>query len=111
MPSCGYDYSTGGKDYWGISSHNRIFILNHHQGWRLAVRNDERLHRVIFDKDKKTVSAMITESINAKIPRKADISDNPEFFEDLRANIETILITGGYTSVTPNEDRTVFEVH
>ena len=57
-------------------------------------------------------------SIRAKKPKrslldrcKVDLSDAPEFFEELRKEIETILTKiGTFKSVTPNADRTVFEV-
>jgi hypothetical protein len=38
------------------------------------------------------------------------LSETPVFFEEIRENLEEILLTGGYGSVTPNEERTVFEV-
>lgn len=40
----------------------------------------------------------------------ADLSDDIQFFEELRENIEDIILTGGYDTITPNEDRTIFEI-
>ena len=105
-----YDfYSSSDEEYWYVHC-SRRFRLNHHHHIQLMAMEDEGLNKVIFDTERKTVEVTVSSPTAVKWPRVADISDNPEFFEDLRANIETILITGGYTSVTPNEDRTVFEV-
>jgi hypothetical protein len=70
------------------------------------------LEKIIFDVEKKTVSVKVK---NPRLtePRKRTVclSDVPEFFEKLHKNIEAILTEmGTYESVTPNADRTVFEV-
>ena len=101
-------YSSSDEDYWHVYC-SRHFVLNHHKGIRLYVKGDEELNKVIFDINKKTVEVVVS-TPSAKRPRKADVSDNPTFFEELRANIEEVLLTGGYSSVKPNEERTIFEV-
>ena len=102
-------YSSSDEEYWGVSCYRRIFVLNHHQGIRLCAKEDETLSKVIFDTEKKKIEVVVmTPSIEG--PRIVDVSDNISFFEDLRANIEDVLLTGGYSSVKPNEERTLFEV-
>ena len=78
----------------------------------MAAREDENLERIVFDVEKKTVSVKVKNpTLPAKVPRIVDLSDSVEFFEELRKNIEKILIEKGeYKLVTPNADRTVFEV-
>ena len=39
-----------------------------------------------------------------------DSLDKIRYFDELRNNIENVLLTGGYSSVIPNENRTVFEI-
>ena len=49
--------------------------------------------------------------INRAPQRIVYLGDVPEFFERLHKNIEVVLTEmGTYESVTPNADRTVFEV-
>lgn len=73
---------------------------------------DEYLEKIIFDVEKKTVSIRVKKPECTLLERcKVDLSDAPEFFEKLHNNIELILTEmGTYESVTPNTDRTVFEV-
>jgi len=78
---------------------------------KLAVKENEALNKIIFDTDKKTISATVSNpTLPIDIPRTADLSDNVQFFDELRDNIENVLLTGGYSSVIPNENRTIFEI-
>ena len=102
-----FEYKSNG---WTVNSNRKSFILNNH-GMKLAAKYDEKLKRVIFDTDKKTITAEVATPLLAdNAPRTADLSSVPELFEDIRSNIEEILITGTYEKVVPNEDRTIFEV-
>ena len=91
----------------------KSFIINNH-GMKLVARDDENLKKIIFDTEKKTVSVVVTTpTLPNNAPRIVDLSENAEFFDELRNNIEKILINktwSDFTSVIPNEDRTVFEV-
>ena len=98
---------------WRVGCCGKTFSIGTHDiGAKLAARGDEHLEKVFFDVEKKTVS------IKVKIPklteppkRILDLSEAPEFFEELRKNIEMILTEKGtFKSVTPNADRTVFEI-
>ncbi len=96
---------------WGVSCWGKTFKVNNN-GIKLAARQDEDLHKIIFDVEKKTVSVIVKNpTLSEKAPRVLVLSDATEFFEELRKNIEKILLTKGtFKSVTPNEDRTVFEI-
>lgn len=103
----GYHFSNG---KWSVGCTYKKFRLNNN-GMKLLVMNDEGLKELHFDCENKTVTAVITQSTRSeKAPRKADLSDEPQFFEELRENIEEILLKGKYDSVTPNEDRTIFKI-
>lgn len=84
----------------------------HHNSLELLAWFDEDLEKITFDTEKKTVSISVKKPKTLGVPRTLDLSDDIKFFEELRKNIEKILITNekGFTSVTPNADRTVFEV-
>jgi hypothetical protein len=102
-----YQYSNG---LWTVTCIWRNFKLNN-KGIKLWAKGDEGLYKIIFDVESKTVSVKITNpTLPPKAPRIADLSDDPLFFEELRDNLETILLTGTYSSVKPNENRTVFEI-
>ena len=97
---------------WAADCHNKRFKVNNN-GIKLCAKEDENLEQVIFDTEKKTVSVKVkTPTLSDKAPRTLDLSNDVEFFEALRKNIEKLLTqkNGKYTSVTPNEDRTIFEV-
>ena len=96
---------------WGANCWGKRFKVNN-KGIKLIAKEDEDLEKIIFDVENKTVSVKVKNpTLPAKVPRTVDLSDATEFFEELRKNIETILtIKGTFTAVTPNEDRTVFEV-
>lgn len=105
----GYHFSNG---KWSVGCTYKKFRLNNN-GMKLLAMNDEGLKELHFDCENKTVTAVITQSSTRwekDPPRKADLSDDPQFFEDLRENIEEILLKGKYDSVTPNEDRTIFKI-
>ncbi len=96
---------------WSASCWGKTFKLNNH-GIKLVARSDEDLEKVIFDAEKKTVAVSVKNpTLPEKCPRIVDLSDAPEFFEELRNGLEKLLtIKGKFKSVTPNADRTVFEV-
>lgn len=97
---------------WTVSCSGRRFKINNN-GIKLFVREDEELEKILFDVDKKTVSVKVKNpTLSEKVPRVLDLSNDIEFFEALRKDLEMILTTkwGKFTSVIPNEDRTNFEV-
>ena len=96
---------------WSASCWGKRFKVNN-CGIKLIAKEDEDLHKIIFDVGKKTVSVEVKNpTLPMNFPRIVDLSNATEFFEELRKNIEKILITKGtFKSVTPNDDRTVFEV-
>lgn len=90
--------------------HKRIII--HQKGHKFAAcnRDDEDLEKVIFDMEHKTISLVVKNwTLAADAPRVADLSNAVEFFNAIHEKIEPWLAYG-FSSVTPNEDRTVFEV-
>lgn len=96
--------------YWSVICDAKKFQMNN-SGIKLVARGDEGLCRVVFDVDKKKIEVIVANpTLPPKVPRVVDLSDTPVFFEEIRENLEEILLTGGYGSVTPNEERTVFEV-
>ena len=102
-----YSYS---NSKWSVYAGARKLQLNN-KGIKLVALGEEQLSEVCFDVENKTVSLKVeTPILPEKAPRKVDLSDDPQFFEDLRENIEEILLKGNYDSVTPNEDRTIFKV-
>lgn len=97
---------------WGVACWGKRFKINNN-GIKLVAREDEDLERIIFDTEKKTVSVKVKNpTLPPNAPRIVDLSDSVEFFEELRKDIENILTTRGGTfqSVTPNADRTAFEI-
>lgn len=98
-------------DNWTVRCNGETFIVNNH-GMKLVARSDEGLEKVIFDTDKKTVSVEVkTPTLSDKAPRTVDLSDATEFFEEVRNNLEKVLTEkGDFEKVTPNADRTVFEI-
>lgn len=97
---------------WVADCYHKRFKVNNN-GIKLWAKEDENLEQVIFDTEKKTVSVKVkTPTLSDKAPRTLDLSNDVEFFEALRKNIEELLTQekGKYTSVIPNEDRTIFEI-
>ena len=96
---------------WTASCYGKTFKFNN-DGIKLWARNDEGLEKVIFDTEKKTVSVKVkTPTLPVKVPRTVDLSDYPEFFEEVRNNLEKILTEkGDFEKAIPNSDRTVFEI-
>ena len=97
---------------WSVICDGKNFVICNN-GMKLAARNDEDLEKLIFDVEKKTVSAVVKNpTLHENAPRTADLSEAVEFFEKLRDDIEIVMTTkmGGFSSVIPNEDRTVFTV-
>ena len=97
------------EEYWWAGCGGRNFIIKY--GF-LAARGDEGLEKIIFDVEKKAVSVKVKNPRLTEPPKRiVYLSDVPELFERLRKNIEVVLTEKGtYESVTPNADRTVFEV-
>lgn len=88
----------------------RIIIHQIGHKWAACNRDDEDLEKVIFDMEHKTISLVVKNwTLAADAPRVADLSNAVEFFNAIHEKIEPWLAYG-FTSVTPNEDRTVFEV-
>ena len=97
---------------WYVHGPGTGIIINNH-GLKLAAHALEGLEKIIFDTEKKTVSVVVKEPIlPPNVPRILDLSEDTEFFEALRENIETILTTqhARFKNVIANEDRTVFTV-
>lgn len=97
---------------WSASCYRKTFRVNN-KGIKLAARGDEGLEKVVFDVERKTVSVCVKNpTLSEKVPRKLDLSESVEFFNGLRDNIESVLMKkdSGFTSVTPNADRTVFTI-
>lgn len=78
----------------------------------LVANKEEGLEKMIFDTEKKTISVVVRNPKRPTWPRTVDLSNVVEFFDAVRDKIESILTAkyGGYSSVTANEDRTVFDV-
>lgn len=95
---------------WAVTCSYKRFKLNN-KGIKLWAKEDEALTKIIFDTNNKTVSVVVSNPVlGPNCPRMADLSDDIQFFEELRENIEDIILTGGYDTITPNEDRTIFEI-
>lgn len=97
---------------WSASCWGKTFKVNN-SGIKLVARDDEGLERIIFDTEKKKVSVKVKNpTLPPNAPRILDLSDAVDFFEELRKDIENILTTrdGTFQSVTPNADRTAFEI-
>lgn len=102
-----YSYS---NSKWSVYAGTRKFQLNN-EGIKLVALGEEQLSEICFDNENKTISLTVeTPTLSEKAPRKADLSDDTQFFNELRENIEEILLKGNYDSVTPNEDRTIFKI-
>lgn len=105
-----------GDNNWSVSCHNRKFKMNNN-GIKLIAESYENLAKVIFDLDKNTIEVIVSSpTLSEKAPRIVDLSDTPSFFEDVRNNLEEILLSPNgkcgvdFKSVISNKDRTIFEV-
>lgn len=95
---------------WSVECSYKRFKLNN-KGIKLYAKENEALTKIIFDTNNKTVSVVVSNPVlGENAPRTVDLNSDVQFFDELRNNIENILLTGGYSTVTPNEDRTVFEI-
>ena len=95
---------------WSATCCNKTFKVKNN-GLKLVARGSEDLEKIYFDLEKKTVSIKVKGPVLDDAPRKVDLSDAPEFFEELRKNVEILLtVKGTYESVTPNAERTAFDV-
>ncbi len=107
------DYSDGYKlGDWGVCCDGKWFDLYKYSIGKLIADEDEDLEKIIFDVERKTVSVIVKNpTYSEEATRTVDLSNAPEFFEELRKDIEKLLTTkGSFNAVTPNADRTVFEV-
>lgn len=99
---------------WSASCWCKTFyVFNVNDGVRLFAREDEGLEKIVFDPEKKKLTVSVRNPIvSAEVQRDIDLSDAPEFFEELRKNLEAVMTSNGgtYKSVTTNAARTVFEV-
>jgi hypothetical protein len=98
-------------DNWTVRCNGETFIVNNH-GMKLVARSDEGLEKITFDIDNKTISVKVkTPTLPDKAPRMVDLSNDVEFFNVLHEEIEKVLTEkGDFEKVTPNADRTVFEI-
>lgn len=99
---------------WKAHTMGHMFVIANN-GSKLLVYRGETLEKVIFDLDKKTISVKVKNpntNPKLKIPRTLDLSDEPEFFDLLRENMEILLTEreDTYEMVGVNKDRTEFEV-
>ena len=95
---------------WAVTCYYKTFKINH-DGIVLIARNDECLKTIKFDVDDKTIELIVANpKLPPNAPRKVDLKDEHEFFEEIRLNLELILTTGSFSSVKSNEDRTIFEI-
>lgn len=84
---------------------------------RLYFTPYEDPERIVFDEEKKTVSVKVKHPfLWEEHLRMLDLSDSIEFFNELRKDIDTLLMKPTeygdlFDSVASNEDRTVFEPH
>lgn len=89
-------------------------IRTKESSFKIIAASDEGLEKIIFDTDKKTVSVKVKNPRNGNclhLPKTVDLSEDEDFFEYLHQNLDKWMMEKGeFTSVTPNEDRTVFEV-
>lgn len=93
-----------------IDFNNGFIVIAGGENNRLCAKAKEKIKKLIFDMEKKTISVTVANAIfPPSVPRIVNLCDEPRFFEDIHDNIEEILNTAGFKSVTPNEDRTVFE--
>lgn len=108
---------------WTVHSHNKTIWIDNWEKRnpknRLIVWGGEILEKLIFDPEKKTIEAVVSRVEKENTPRKVDLSEVPELFDEIRDGIEEVITFKPedshtaplyYESVTPNEDRTVFEV-
>ena len=113
IPNVGYAFYQYYSNGWTITCNCKRLIISN-SGWKLFVREDEELEKLIFDPEKKTIEAVVKNPCKEHdFPRVADLSGVPELFEEIRGGIEDVLLFDTpirYESVVPNEDRTVFEV-
>lgn len=99
-----FDY-TDGK--WSVNTSGGILRLLH-QGIKLYLARQEKITEITFDADKKIVELFVSNPVIEKTPRKADMSDDESFFNELREKIEEIVLIGCGVTLTPNSDRTKF---
>ena len=97
---------------WSVACAGKEFEVYKDRVGKLIAGEDENLEEIIFDNEKKTVSVKVkNRKLPKETPRIVDLSEAPEFFEELRKDIEMILTEKGeFGPVTPNADRTVFEI-
>ena len=108
---------------WTVHSHDKTIWIDNWEKRnpknRLIVWGGEILEKLIFDPEKKTIEAVVSRVEKENTPRKVDLSEVPELFNEIRDGIEEVITFKPedshttplyYESVTPNEDRTVFEV-
>jgi hypothetical protein len=97
---------------WRVACAGKEFEVYKDRVRKLIAGEDENLEKILFDKEKKTISVKVKNPIlPEETPRIVDLSEAPKFFEELRKDIELILTEKGeFGPVTPNADRTIFEV-
>ena len=95
---------------WKLICIQSLFTLNN-DGVKLFAKSDEGFEKIVFDPEKKTVSVVV-KNPRFPFPRTVDLSEAPEFFDAIRANLETLMTVerSKCKKVTANEDRTVFTV-
>ena len=101
---------------WSASCYGYMFKMNNN-GIKFLFLLYEEVEKVVFDTDKKTVTVTVNNSmLKNNAPRTVDLSDAPEFFEEVRKNFINILTDKKFDkgfhaeSVTANENMTEFKI-
>ena len=101
---------------WSASCYGYMFKMNNN-GIKFLFLLYEEVEKVIFDTDKKTVTVTVNNPmVRNYCPRTVDLSDTPEFFEEVRKNFINILTDKKFDkgfhaeSVTANENMTEFKI-
>jgi len=97
---------------WRVTAtHERLVVNNH--GIQLMAKKEEGLKKVVFDTNAKSVTVVVaTPTLPQDAPRTLELSNDTELFDEIRKGIENLLLKMHMAdTVTPNEDRTVFEIN
>jgi len=96
---------------WIVTATRDRFRINN-KGIKMLVTKEEDLKKVIFDTKTKTISMVVENPTLQAQSRTLVLENDIELFEEIRKDIEHLLTKMHMVeSVTPNEDRTVFEIN
>ena len=74
---------------WRVACAGKEFEVYKDRVRKLIAGEDENLEEIIFDNEKKTVSVKVkNRKLPKETPRIVDLSEAPEFFEELRKDID-----------------------